>query len=70
MICNQVNARAAKVNLKDGFRAVPESRKDLVALYNRVVSKVSAMSADERFETMVRAGIYTKGGKLSKKYGG
>lgn len=69
-MCLLVKTHDATPNLKNGFHAAPTARKDLAVLYKRVIGRVSAMSADERFETMVRAGIYTKSGKLSKNYGG
>jgi hypothetical protein len=31
---------------------------------------IAAMSSKQRLATMVRAGIYTKSGKLTKQYGG
>jgi len=55
---------------KNGFLAPPQTRKELKALYGRVVKKITDMSPDERLATMVRAGIYTKSGKLTKQYGG
>jgi hypothetical protein len=55
---------------KNGFAAPPQSRKELKALYGRVVKTITSMSPHQRSETMVRAGIYTKGGKLTKQYGG
>lgn len=58
------------VDLKNGFVAPPRTRKELKALYSRVVKKISAMSPDQRLATMIRAGIYTKRGKLTKLYGG
>jgi len=55
---------------KNGFVAPPQTRKELQALYGRAIRKISAMSPQERLATMVRTGIYTKGGKLTKQYGG
>ncbi len=55
---------------KNGFLAPPQTGKELKALYSRVVKKIAAMSPDQRLATMVRAGIYTKNGKLTKQYGG
>lgn len=46
------------------------TEKELKQTYRRVIAKLKAMSPDERFRTMVRAGIYTKNGQLTKKYGG
>ncbi len=37
---------------------------------DRAIRKASAMSPSELFGTLVRAGIYTKSGKLRKAYGG
>lgn len=54
----------------NGFAAPPRTRKELRALYSRVVRKIAAMSPEQRLATMVRAGIYTKSGKLTKQYGG
>ncbi len=54
----------------NGFAAPPRTRKELRALYGRVVKEISAMSPKERLATLVRAGIYTKSGKLTKHYGG
>ena len=55
---------------RNGFVAPPRTRKELRVLYSRVVKEISAMSAKQRLATMVRAGIYTKSGKLTKQYGG
>jgi hypothetical protein len=43
---------------RNGFVAPPRTRKELRALYSRVVRKVTAMSPEQRLATMVRAGIY------------
>jgi hypothetical protein len=55
---------------KNGYLAPPQTRKELRELYDRVVKKITAMSSKQRLATMVRAGIYTKSGKLTKQYGG
>jgi hypothetical protein len=55
---------------KNGFVAPPQTRKELKALYNRVVKEIAAMTPKERLATMIGAGIYTKAGKLTKQYGG
>jgi hypothetical protein len=65
-----VKARKAKGKPEKIFRAMPATRKELLAVFESVVSEVAAMSSDERFATMVSAGIYTKSGKLTKHYGG
>ena len=53
-----------------GFAAPPRTGKEVRTLYSRVVKKITAMSPEQRLATMVRAGIYTKSGKLTKQYGG
>jgi len=55
---------------KKGHVLPPQTRKEFKKLYDRVVKKVAAMSSKQRLATMVRAGIYTKSGKLTKQYGG
>ncbi len=52
------------------YAAPPRTNKETRSLVDRVVKKASAMSSDELFATMVRAGIYTKKGRLRKAYGG
>jgi len=52
------------------YAAPPRTRKEVRALMDRLVKKISSMSPQERFASMVRAGIYTKSGKLRKQYGG
>jgi hypothetical protein len=56
--------------MKNGVLAPPRTRKELRVLYSRVVRKITDMSPEQRLATMVRAGIYTKSGKLTKQYGG
>jgi tripartite-type tricarboxylate transporter receptor subunit TctC len=58
------------VESTNGFAAPPQTREELRQLYSRVVKKIAAMSPNQRLATMVRAGIYTKRGKLTKQYGG
>jgi len=52
------------------YAAPPRTSKEKQALVNRTVRKASAMSPEQLFSTMVRAGVYTKSGKLRKQYGG
>jgi len=59
-----------RTETSNGFAAPPRNRKELRDLYSRVVKKIAAMSPEQRLATMVSAGIYTKSGKLTKKYGG
>jgi hypothetical protein len=48
----------------------PRTEEELKALLRSVVKEVSAMSPQEVAETIKHAGIVTKSGKLSRKYGG
>ncbi len=67
---DHVKSRDMAAETKNGYVAPPQTRKELKALYDRVVKKVAAMSPDQRLATLIRAGIYTKDGKLTKQYGG
>jgi hypothetical protein len=42
----------------------------LLASQERSIRRASKMTAQELFEVMVRAGIYTSDGKLTPRYGG
>jgi hypothetical protein len=53
---------------KNGFAAPPRTEKELKALFRGVVREITAMTAEQRMATLVRAGIYTKSGKLTKRY--
>jgi hypothetical protein len=50
--------------------ALPGTRKQLLAEFDRVVKKAAALSPRQHFADFVRIGIYTKAGKLTKQYGG
>jgi hypothetical protein len=62
--------RATTKEHTNGFAAPPRNRKETEALFKRVVKKIAAMSPNQRLDTLVRAGIYTKDRKLTKHYGG
>jgi hypothetical protein len=49
--------------------AVP-TRSELLAAHERALKRVKGMTARERFQSLVRAGIYTQDGKLTPRYGG
>lgn len=49
--------------------AVP-TRVELLASQERALKRVAKMSVREGFESLVRAGIYTRDGKLAPRYGG
>jgi hypothetical protein len=46
------------------------SRTELFAAHERALKRFKGMSADDRFQSLVRAGIYTREGKLTARYGG
>jgi hypothetical protein len=46
------------------------SRTGLLAAHERALKRLGRMTADEGFATLVKAGIYTRGGKLKPRYGG
>jgi hypothetical protein len=52
------------------FASPPRTDKELKALFRSVVREVKAMTPAEVMATIKSAGIVTKSGKLSKKYGG
>jgi hypothetical protein len=49
--------------------AIP-TRSELIAAHERALKQVQGMNARQRFESLVRAGIYTRDGKLTPRYGG
>ena len=46
------------------------SRSELLAAHERALKQFKGMTAHDRFESLVRAGIYTRDGKLTPRYGG
>jgi len=48
----------------------PLTRKELLEAHERALKHVQKMTAQEGFESLVRAGIYTRDGKLTTRYGG
>ena len=46
------------------------TRKELRAAHERALERVGKMSVRQGFESLVRAGIYTRKGKLTARYGG
>ena len=52
------------------FAAPPRTERELRAMLRSVVKETAAMSPEEVAETIKHAGIITKSGKLSRRYGG
>jgi hypothetical protein len=46
------------------------SRKELLALHDRVLDRIRNMTPEEGFQSLIASGIYTPEGKLAKEYGG
>jgi len=46
------------------------SRSELLAAHERWLRRVRKMTAREGFESLLRAGIVTRDGKLAPRYGG
>ncbi len=44
------------------------TEKELRKAYKLMIAQIKAMTPEERFQSLVKAGIYTKKGKLTKKY--
>ena len=49
--------------------AIP-TRAELLAAHERALKKMDQMTVEEGFALLVRSGIYTRGGKLTRRYGG
>ncbi len=62
--------KTAAKNVKSRANSVVPSRKALLAIHKRALARVGKMTAREGFESLVRAGIYTREGKLTARYGG
>ena len=58
------------VQTETKYGAPPRTRKELRALLNDSIKRAKAMSTEQLFGTLVRAGIYTRQGRLRKEYGG
>jgi len=48
----------------------PHSRSELLAAHELALKRTKEMTPKEAFESLVRAGIYTRDGKLTARYGG
>src|SRR6058998_873507 len=48
---------------------LPQSRKQLLAEFDRVVKKAASLTPRQHFADLVRLGIYTKNGKLNRPPG-
>lgn len=55
---------------KESRSSASNSARELRSTYDIAIKKMKSMSAKDRFQTMVDAGIYTKKGTLRKCYKG
>ena len=62
--------KTATKNGKSHVNGTLFTRKELLAAHERALKRVGRMNAQEGFETLVKAGIYTPDGKLKPRYGG
>ena len=70
-----LGARRAKMKYlskkgKTRMNGRPHSRAELIQAHERALKRFRAMNASERFASLIRAGIYTRAGKLTSRYGG
>ena len=54
---------------KTRTNGMPHSRSELLAAHERALKRFKRMTGHDRFESLVRAGIYTRDGKLTPRYG-
>ena len=57
-------------SIKTGPNGRVRSRSELLAAHERALKRTRKLTAREGFESLVRAGIYTRDGKLTPRYGG
>jgi len=62
--------KTASKNIKTRANGKVHSRSELLAAHERALKRTREMTAEERFASLVRAGIYTRDGKLTPRYGG
>ncbi|HZM02312.1 MAG TPA: hypothetical protein VFC44_04740 [Candidatus Saccharimonadales bacterium] len=62
--------KTATKNGKSQTNGKPLTRKVLLAAHQRALKRVSKMTAQEGFASLVEAGIYSADGKLMPRYGG
>ena len=62
--------KTATRNGKSRVNGVPLTRKELLAAHERALRSAEKMTPREGFESLVAAGIYTRAGKLTPRYGG
>jgi hypothetical protein len=66
----QQQMKHATKNGKPRSNGVPLTRRELLAAHKRALKRTEKMNAGEGFQSLVNAGIITRAGKLSSRYGG
>jgi hypothetical protein len=66
----QTKMKTETKSIKSKTNGAVLTRSELLAANERALKKVQKMTAKEGFESLVRAGIYTRDGKLTPRYGG
>jgi hypothetical protein len=65
-----VKMKTASKNGKSRVNGTRLTRAELLAAHDRALKRLSKMTPQEGFATLVKAGIYTPEGKLTPRYGG
>jgi hypothetical protein len=66
-MCEQVVSGTSQID--DGFLFAKKPAREKT-MQERVIERLRKMASDERFDLMVKAGIYTRDGKLTPFYPG
>ncbi|PWU08776.1 MAG: hypothetical protein C5B50_28925 [Verrucomicrobia bacterium] len=62
--------KTVRKRAKQRLNGKVRSREELLAALDRALKATQEMTSEEKFQSLVRAGIYTQGGKLTPRYGG
>jgi len=62
--------KTANKNGKSRTNGSSFTRKELLAAHDRALDRASRMTAQQGFASLVKAGIYTTAGTLTRRYGG
>ena len=65
-----LTVKTSPKNVKTRTNGKVHSRGELLAAQERALERTRKMTAREGFESLVRAGIYTRAGKVTPSYGG
>lgn len=54
----------------NGHELIPREETEEYKFHKAALEAFNALSDEEKFQTLVRSGIYTKEGELTERYGG